>query len=66
MKVYRSKKRRSCPFCKPHKVGAAPCWTPKDLDKLKRMEKELRENQVELDHDSQRALYDNKWEMYSE
>lgn len=47
-------------------MGIEPCWTPQELDKIKRMEKELRENQVELDHDSQRALYDNKWEMYSE
>lgn len=65
MKVYKSK-HRSCPMCKPNKMGIEPCWTPQELDKIKRMEKELRENQVELDHDSQRALYDNKWEMYSE
>ena len=42
MKVYRTK-RRSCPLCKPQKVGAEPCWNEKDFDKLKRMEKEARE-----------------------
>ncbi len=65
MKVYKSK-RRSCPMCKPNKMGIEPCWTEKDFDKIKRMEKELRENQVELDHDSKRALYENLEDLYSE
>jgi hypothetical protein len=41
MKVYKSK-RRSCPWCKPNKMGIEPCWTAKELDKIKRMEKEAR------------------------
>lgn len=41
MKVYKSK-RRSCPWCKPNKMGIEPCWTVKELDKIKRMEKEAR------------------------
>lgn len=65
MKIYRSKKR-SCPLCKPNKTGHQPCFTTKDLDKLKRMEKELRENQVELDYDSKRALYENLEDLYLE
>jgi len=47
-------------------MGHQPCWTPQDMDKIKRMEQEVRENQVELDHDSKRALYENKWDLYSE
>ncbi len=39
MKVYRSK-RRSCPLCKPNKMGIEPRWTAKELDKIKRMVKE--------------------------
>ena len=65
MKVYKSK-RRSCPLCKPHKMGHQPCWTPQELEKIKRMEKELRENQVELDHDAKRALYENLEDLYLE
>lgn len=42
LKIYR-KKRRSCVMCKPNKMGSEPMWTAKDLDKLKRMEKEARE-----------------------
>jgi hypothetical protein len=42
MKVYK-KKRRSCPMCKPNKMGSEPCWTAKDFEKLKRMEKEARD-----------------------
>lgn len=41
MKVYRTK-RRSCPMCKPHKMGGAKMWKDKVLDKLQRMERELR------------------------
>lgn len=46
-------------------MGIAPCWTPKEMATLKRMEKELRENQVDLDVDSKRILYENKWDLYS-
>jgi hypothetical protein len=46
MKVYKSK-RRSCPMCKPNKMGHAPCWTAKDLAKIKRMEKEARNKEKE-------------------
>ena len=42
MKVYREKKR-SCALCKPHKVGWVPMWKAKVLDKIKRMEREIRE-----------------------
>jgi hypothetical protein len=41
MKVYK-KKRRSCPMCKPNKMGIEPCWTKKDFETIKRMEKEAR------------------------
>jgi hypothetical protein len=30
-------------MCKPNKMGIEPCWTAKDMDKIKRMEKEARE-----------------------
>ena len=33
-------KRRSCAMCKPHKMGGAKRWKPKDLEELKRFEKE--------------------------
>lgn len=36
-------KRRSCPMCKPQKMGAEPCFKPKELEKLARMEKEARD-----------------------
>jgi hypothetical protein len=65
MKVYKSK-RRSCSWCKPNKMGFVPCWTDQEYDKLKRMEEEIRNSQVELDEDSKRALYENKWDLYSE
>lgn len=42
MKKYRSK-RRSCPMCKPHKTGAAPRYPDKEIAKIERMEKEIRE-----------------------
>lgn len=42
MKIYREK-RRSCAMCKPNKVGWAPMWKAKDLDKLQRMEREARD-----------------------
>lgn len=41
MKIYRSK-RRSCPMCKPHKMGFAPRYKNKVLAKLKDMDKEIR------------------------
>ena len=53
-------------MCKPNKMGHQPCWTPQDMDKIKRMEQELRENQVELDYDSKRALYENLEDLYLE
>jgi len=65
MKVYKSK-RRSCSWCKPNKMGFQPCWTPQEMDKIERMEQELRENQVELDEDSKRALYENLEDLYLE
>ena len=34
------KKLRSCPMCKPHKMHGAIFWSPKELDSLKRSEKE--------------------------
>lgn len=42
MKVYRRKKR-SCPMCKPNKMGIEPRWTPQELDKIQRMEKEAKD-----------------------
>lgn len=40
------RKRRSCPVCKPYKTGGDIRWNPKELDALKRFEKEkfLRES----------------------
>jgi hypothetical protein len=40
--VYRRKKR-SCPMCKPNKVGRAPARSPKEIEKLKAMDKEVDE-----------------------
>jgi len=37
------KKKRSCALCKPHKVGWDKRYKTKDLDKLERAEKEIRE-----------------------
>lgn len=44
MKKYRSK-RRSCGWCKPNKMGHEPRYTAKELDKIERMEKEIREKE---------------------
>jgi hypothetical protein len=37
------KKRRSCAMCKPHKMGGATRWKPKDMDVIKRTDKEMEE-----------------------
>lgn len=36
-------KRRSCPMCKAYKMHGACRWKPKELDALKRFEKEKNE-----------------------
>lgn len=36
-------KARSCMMCKPHKMHRAVRWKPKELQELKRWEKEERE-----------------------
>lgn len=46
MKVYR-RKRRSCGVCKPNKTGQQPRWTPQEMDKIKRMEQEVRDAEKE-------------------
>jgi len=33
------KKKRSCPLCKPHKMGGANRWKAKELVKMKEFEK---------------------------
>jgi hypothetical protein len=35
-------KRRSCPMCKPNKMGWERRWKAKEYDALKRAEKEVR------------------------
>lgn len=40
--VYRRKKR-SCPLCKPNKVGRLPARSPKEIEILKVMDKEVDE-----------------------
>ena len=40
--VYRRKKR-SCPMCKPNKVGRAPARSPKEIEIIKAMDKEFDE-----------------------
>lgn len=42
------KKKRSCPICKPHKVGLETRYKDKDLDKLERAEKII-ENEIKCD-----------------
>lgn len=34
------KKRRSCPLCKPHKLGLEKRWKNKDLARLEEFERE--------------------------
>ena len=41
MKLYR-KKRRSCPMCKPHKMGLAKRFTDKEVARIKRDIKEIK------------------------
>lgn len=53
-------------MCKPNKMGYAPRWTDQELDKLERMEQEIRDSQVELDEESNRVLYENRWDLYTE
>jgi len=36
------KKLRSCKLCKPHKMKIQNRWNAKELDRLKRAEKEIR------------------------
>jgi len=36
------RKRRSCPLCKPHKMGIESRWKPKELSRLKQAESEVR------------------------
>lgn len=36
------KKLRSCPMCKPHKTGGSNRWNPKELDRLKRAERQMK------------------------
>ena len=38
-KAYKVKKR-SCPLCKPHKMGHANRWKTKEAEELRRSEKE--------------------------
>lgn len=38
------KKKRSCPLCKPHKTKGEKRWKPGEEERLKRAEKEIREN----------------------
>jgi hypothetical protein len=37
------KKLRSCPMCKPHKTQGANRWKTKELDRLERAEREMKE-----------------------
>lgn len=37
------RKKHSCALCKPHKMYGACRWSSKELDALKRIEKELSE-----------------------
>ena len=39
-KAYKNK-RRSCALCKPHKRQAAKRWKPKDMDIIRRAEKQI-------------------------
>ena len=41
-KVYKVK-RRSCPLCKPHKMGHDDRWKPQDRATIRRDEKEVSE-----------------------
>jgi len=36
------RKKRSCPMCKPHKMGWENRWKPKDEFKIKLMDKEIK------------------------
>ena len=37
-------KKRSCPMCKPHKMGWENRWNVKERDRLKRDEREIRQS----------------------
>ena len=39
-KAYKNK-ARSCPLCKPHKRKQATRWKPKDVDVIRRSEKQI-------------------------
>jgi len=49
-KRYKQKKR-SCPLCKPHKLGLEKRWKNKDLARLEEFEKE-KQNLLESDEAS--------------
>lgn len=36
------KKRRSCPRCKPHKMGISNRWKAKEFERMERDEQEMR------------------------
>lgn len=36
------KKERSCPLCKPHKMGIEKRWKPKDYTVLRQAERDMR------------------------
>jgi hypothetical protein len=42
-------KKRSCSMCKPHKMGWANRWKPKEQEALKRFEKEKKSNERNCD-----------------
>lgn len=37
------KKLRSCPMCKPHKTRGANRWNVKELDRLERAERQMKD-----------------------
>lgn len=41
MRKRMKKKLRSCKMCKPHKMGLANRWKPRELDRMKRDEREI-------------------------
>ena len=46
-KIYK-RKRRSCPMCKPHKVGWAKKNTDKTINLIKETDKEIEEENTEF------------------
>lgn len=41
MRKRKKMKKHSCPMCKAYKMGGACRWSPRELDTLKRTEKEI-------------------------